>query len=84
MLTGKDIDMKFDSPKCKNYTSKAANKFTIEYDKSVVYVRNEYEQVGVLRTVRFDQEQQGQIEVQGEAVKDFPWQYWKFQSVYDG
>ena len=59
MLTGKDIDMKFDSPKCKNCTAKAANEFTIEYDESVAYVVNEYEQVCVLRTVRFDVELHG-------------------------
>ena len=84
MLTRKDIDMKFDSPMCKNCTAKAANEFTIEYDESVVYVGNKYEQVGVLRTVRFDEDLHGQIELQGEAVKDIPWQYREFQSVYDG
>ena len=83
-LTGKDINMKFDSPKCKNCTAKAANEFTIEYDESVAYVGNEYKQVGVLGTVRFDEELHCQIEVQGEAVKDIPWQYQEFQSVYDG
>ena len=29
--------------------------------------------MGVLVTVRFDEELDGQIEVQGEAVKDIPW-----------
>ena len=43
VLAGKDIDMKFDSPKCKNYTAKAANEFTIEYDALVAYVGNKYE-----------------------------------------
>ena len=38
----------------------------------------------MLRTVRFDDELHGQIEVQGEAVKDIPWQYRELQSVYDG
>ena len=65
--------MKFDSPKCKNCTAKAANEFTIEYDESVAYVGNEYEQVGVLGTVRFDEELHGQFEVQGESVQDIPW-----------
>ena len=84
MLTGKDIDKKFDSLKCKKCTAKAANKFTSQYDKSVAYFRNEYEQVGVLRTVRFDEELHGQIEVQCEAVKDITWQDRAFQSRYDG
>ena len=74
LLTGKYIDMKFDSPKYKNYTAKAANEFSIKYDESVAYIRNYTEQVGVLGTVRFDDELHGQIEVQGEAVKDIPWQ----------
>ena len=42
-LTGKDIDLKFGTPKCKNCTAKAANELTIEYDESVAYVGNEYE-----------------------------------------
>ena len=71
-LTGKDIDMKFHSLKCKNCTAKPANEFTIEYDKSVEYVGNEYKQMSVLGTVRFDEELHGQIEVQGDEVKDFP------------
>ena len=41
-------------------------------------------QVGVLRTVQFDEELHGQIEVQGVAVENIPWQYREFQSVYDG
>ena len=73
LLTGKHIDMKFDSPKCKNCTAKAANEFVIEYDESVAYVGNNTEQLGVLETVRFDDDLHGQIEVQGEAVQDIPW-----------
>ena len=61
MLAGKDIDMKCDSPKCKNCTAKAANEFTIEYDESVAYVGNEYEQVGVLGTVRFDRSEERRV-----------------------
>ena len=55
--------MKFNSPKYMNYTAKATNEFTIEYDESVAYVGNYSEQVGVLGTVRFDHELHGQIEV---------------------
>ena len=84
VLTEKDIDMKIDSPKYKNCTAKAANEFTMKYDESVQYIVNEYEQVGVLGTVQFDEELHGQIEVQGEAVKDIPWPYREFQSLYDG
>ena len=83
-MTGNDIDVKYDTPKCKNYTAKAANEFTTEYHVSIAYVGNEYEQVGVLVTVWFDEKLHVQIEVQGDAVKDIQRQYGKFQSVYDG
>ena len=84
LLTGKHIDRKFDSPVCKYCTASAENEFIIKYDESVTYVGNYIEQIGVLGTVRFDDELHGQIEVQGEAVKDIPWQYREFQSMYDG
>ena len=72
MLTGKYIHMKFDSPKYKKCTAKAAYQFTIKYNESVAYVAHEYEQVGVLGTVHYDEEVHGKIEVQDEAVKDIP------------
>ena len=78
LLPGKHIDMKFASPQCKNSTPKAANEFFIEYDEPVAYVGNYTEQVGVRGTVRFDDELHGEIEVQGEAVEDIPWQYREF------
>ena len=81
LLTGKHIDMKFDILKCKNSTAKVANKFIIEYYESVAYVGNYIEQVGVRGTLRFDDELHGQIEVQGEAVKDIMWSDRMFQSV---
>ena len=55
-----------------------ASAMTIEYDESVAYVGNKYEQVGVLGPIRFDEELHGQIEVQCEVVKDIPWQYREF------
>ena len=42
VLTEKDIDMKFNSPKCKNCPTETANEFTIEYDVLVAYVGNKY------------------------------------------
>ena len=67
-----------------NCTAKAINESIMEYNESVAYVWNEFEQVGVLRNVRLDEELHGHIEVQGVAVKDIPRQYRDFQSVYDG
>ena len=75
--------MKFNSPKCKNCTAKAVNENTIEDEESATYVGKEYEQVGVIGTVRFEEELHVQIELQGETVKDDLWQFRKFQSVYD-
>ena len=37
VLTGKESDLKFDSPKCKNCTAKAVSEFTVEYDESVAF-----------------------------------------------
>ena len=37
VLTGKESDLKFDSPKCKNCTAKAVSEFTVEYEESVAY-----------------------------------------------
>ena len=65
VLTGKDINLKFNIPKYNNCAAKAANELTIAYDKSVAYVGNEYEQVGELGTVRFHEELHGQFEMQG-------------------
>ena len=35
VLTGRESDLKFDSPTCKNCTAKAVSEFTVEYDESV-------------------------------------------------
>ena len=67
-----------------NTTTKAAKEFIIKYNKSVEYIGNDTAQVDVLGTVQFHEELYGQIEVLVEAVKDIPWQYQEFQSVYNG
>ena len=37
VLPGKESDLKFDSPVCKNSTAKAVYEFMAEYDESVSY-----------------------------------------------
>ena len=37
LITGIQSDLKFDHPKCKDYTEKAMTEFTVEYDDSVAY-----------------------------------------------
>ena len=47
VLTGKESDIKFDSPKCKNCTAKAQSEFTVEYDESVAFFGSDQECIGV-------------------------------------
>ena len=82
--TGKESGLTFDSPKCKNCTGKAVSEFTVEYDKSVAYFGSDQECIGVLGTQHFDENLGGQINVEVEPLKDVPWQYWDYQSVFNG
>ena len=84
MLPGKESDLKFNSPKCKNCTAKAVSEFTVKYDESVAYFGSDQECIGVLGTLRFDENLGGQINVKVEALKDVPWQYRDYQSVING
>ena len=84
VLTGKESDLKFDSPKCKNCTAKAVSEFTVEYDESVANFRSDLECIGVRGTLRFDENLGGQINVEVEPLKDVPWQYRDYQSVFNG
>ena len=59
MHTGKDSDLKFDSPRCNNYTAKAVSEFTVEYDESVVFFWSDQDCIGVLGTLRFDEDRGG-------------------------
>ena len=72
VLTGKESDLKFNSPKCKNCTAKAVSEFTVEYDESVAYFGSDQECIGVLGTLRFDENLGGQINVEVEPLKDVP------------
>ena len=62
--SGKESDLKFDHPKCKNCTAKAVSEFTVEYDESVAYFGSDQECIGVLDTLRFDENLGGQINVE--------------------
>ena len=84
MLTGKESDLKFDSPKCKNCTAKSVSEFTVEYNESVAYFGSNQECIGVLGTLRFDENLGGQINVEVESLKDVPWQYRDYQSEFNG
>ena len=63
VLTGKESDLKFDCPKCKNCAAMAVSEFTVEYDESVAYFGSDKECIGVLGTLRFDENLCGQINV---------------------
>ena len=83
MLTGKESDLTFDSPKCKNCTAKAVSEFTVVYDESVAYYGSEQECIGVLGTLHSDENLGGQINVEVEPLKDVPLQYRDYQSVFN-
>ena len=75
MLTGKESDLKFDSPKYKNCTAKGVSEFTVEYDESVAFFVSNQECIGVLDTLNFDEGRAGQIDVEVEPLEGVPWQY---------
>ena len=68
----KESDLKFDSLKCKNCTAKAVCEFTVEYDESVAFFGIDQECIGVLGTLRFDEDKGGQINVEVEPLEGVP------------
>ena len=84
VLTGTESDLKFDSPKCKNCTAKTVSEFTVEYDESVAFFGSNPDCVGVLGTLRFDEDSGGQIDVEVALLEGVPWQYWDYHSAFDG
>ena len=84
MLTGKELDLKFDSPKCKNCTAKAVSEFMVKYDESVAFFGSNQECIGVLGTLHFDEDRSGQIDVEVEPLEGVRWKYRDYHSVFDG
>ena len=60
------------------------SEFTVEYDESVAYFGSDQECIGVLGTLCFDENLGGQINVEVDPLKDVPWQYRDYQSVFNG
>ena len=69
VLTGKQSDLIFDSPKYKNCTAKAVSEFTVDYEELVAYYGSDQECRGVLGNLRFDENLGGQINVEVEPLK---------------
>ena len=84
VTTGLKSDLRFDDPKCVNCTAKAVEEFTIEYDDSVAYFEKEQKWVGVLGSLRFDDDLNVELDVPKDQLNDIPWQYRDYQSVYNG
>ena len=59
------------------------SEFTVEYNESVAYFGSNQECIGVLGTLRFDENLGGQINVEVERLKDVPWQYREYQTVFN-
>ena len=83
VLAGKESDRNFDRPKWKNYTAKAVNEVMVEYYESVAFFGSDQECIGVLGTLRFDEDRGGQIDVEVEPLEAVPWQYRDYHSVFD-
>ena len=84
VLTGKESDLKFDSPKCKNCTAEAVSEFTVEYNESVAFFGSDQECIGVLGTLHLDEDRGGQIDEEVEPLEGVPWQYHDYHLVFDG
>ena len=84
ILTGKESDLKFDSPKCKNCTAKCVSEFSVEYDELVAFFGSVQECIGVLGTLRFDEDRDCPIVSEVEPLEGVPWQYRDYHSVFDG
>ena len=56
----------------------------VEYDELVAYFESDQECIGVLGTLCFDENLGGQINVEVELLKNVPWQYRDYQSVFNG
>ena len=70
----------FNSPKCVNCPKLAMTEFSIDYDESVAYFRKEQKWVGVIGSLRIDEEEN----VTPEIPREIPWQYRDYKSVYNG
>ena len=70
----------FDSPKCVNCTKSAMTEFSIDCDESVAYFGKEQKWVGVIRSLRIDEE----VNVTLHIPREIPWQYRVYKSVYNG
>ena len=80
LSTGVLSDIKFNSTKCTNCTKAAITEFSIEYDDTVAYFDREQKWVGVIGTLRMNDE--GEMDI--EMPKEIPWQYRDYKSVYNG
>ena len=84
VLTGKESDLKFNRPKCKNCTAKAVSEFTVEWDECVSFFGSDQEFIAVLDTLHFEEKWGGQIDVEVEPLEGVPWQYRDYHSLCDG
>ena len=72
MLTGKESDLKFNNPECKNCTAEAVSEFTVEDHKSVAFFGCDQECLCVRGTLHFDKDRGSQIDVEVKPLKGVP------------
>ena len=77
LYSGAQSDIVFDSPKCLNCMRSAMTEFSIHYDESVAYFGKEQKWVGVIGSLRIDEEENITLDM----PREIPWQYSNFKSV---
>ena len=80
LYSGAELDIVFDSPKCVNCTKSAMTEFSIDYDESVAYFGKQPNWVGVLGSLRIDEEENVILEI----PREIPCQYRDYKPVYNG
>ena len=69
----------FDSTKCINCTTSAMTEFSIDYDEKLAYFGKEQKWVGVIGSLRIDDEKNVTLDI----PREIPWQYRDYKSVYN-
>jgi len=58
--------------------------FTIDIDETIAEMGRDHEWIGLIGSVRFTENEEGDMEVEIDHVARIPWQYKKFENVFNG
>ena len=80
LYSGAQSAIVFDSPKCVNSTNLAMTEFSIDYDESVAYFDKEQKWVGVIGSLRIEEEENITLDM----PREIPMHFRDYKSVYNG